>query len=173
VTKAKASLVTISNCSKGPFIESPAAGFRAWRRAVNARRNLGPGGGVAAASFHRIRSDTMSAANDLSNDARKLKDQAAASAERVGDDAHAELAKLRAQVEKLMQERVTPALAEAADQVQGYAVRARDAVEERADALSDTVKERPLVAVGIAALGGYLIGRLMGGNTYVYPRDRH
>jgi ElaB/YqjD/DUF883 family membrane-anchored ribosome-binding protein len=113
----------------------------------------------------------MSAANDLSNDARKLKDQAAASAERVGDDA--ELAKLRAQVEKLMQERVTPALAEAADQVQGYAVRARDAVEERADALSDTVKERPLVAVGIAALGGYLIGRLMGGNTYVYPRDRH
>lgn len=115
----------------------------------------------------------MSAANDLSNDARKLKDQAASSAERVGDDAHAELAKLRAQVEKLMQERVTPALAEAADQVQGYAVRARDAVEERADALSDTVKERPLVAVGIAALGGYLIGRLMGGNTYVYPRDRH
>ena len=42
----------------------------------------------------------------------------------------------------------------------------------RADALSDTVKERPLIAVGIAALGGYLIGRLMGGNTYVYPRDR-
>ncbi len=28
-------------------------------------------------------------------------------------------------------------------------------------------------AIGIAALGGYLIGRLMGGNTYVYPRDRH
>ncbi len=84
----------------------------------------------------------MSAANDLSNDARKLKDQAAASAERVGDDAHAELAKLRAQVERLMQERVTPVLADAADQVQGYAVRA-------------------------------LIGRLMGGNTYVYPRDRH
>lgn len=115
----------------------------------------------------------MSAANDLSNDARKLKDQAAASTDRVATDANEELAKLRAQVERLMQERVTPALAEAADQVQGYAVRARDAVEERADALSDTVRDRPLVAIGIAALGGYLIGRLMGGNTYVYPRDRH
>jgi len=115
----------------------------------------------------------MSGTNDFSNDARKLRDQAAASSERVGDDASEELAKLRAQVEKLMQDRVTPALAGAADQVQDYANRARDAVEERADALSDTVREKPLMAVGIAALGGYLIGRLMGGNTYVYPRDRH
>ena len=115
----------------------------------------------------------MSAANDFSNDARKLKDQAAASTERVSDDAKEELAKLRAQVERLMQERVTPALAGAADQVQDYAHRAREAVEDRADALSDTVRDRPLMAIGIAALGGYLIGRLMGGNTYVYPRDRH
>lgn len=115
----------------------------------------------------------MSAANDMSNDARRLKDQAAASADRVTTDAQEELAKLRAQVERLMQERVTPALAGAADQVQDYATRAREAVEDRADALSDTVREKPLMAVAIAAVGGYLIGRLMGGNTYVYPRDRH
>jgi ElaB/YqjD/DUF883 family membrane-anchored ribosome-binding protein len=117
--------------------------------------------------------DAMSAANEFSDDARRLKDQAAASSERVSDDAREELAKLRAQVERLMQDRVTPALAGAADQVQDYAHRAREAVEDQAGALSETVREKPLMAIGIAALGGYLIGRLMGGNTYVYPRDRH
>jgi ElaB/YqjD/DUF883 family membrane-anchored ribosome-binding protein len=133
------------------------------------------------------------AANDFSNEARNLGSQASASAQRVGeeaktaasrtaseakagaervaDDAHEELAKLRAQVERLMSERVTPALAGAADQVQDYANRAREAVEDQADALSDTVRERPLIAIAVAAVGGYLLGRLMGGNTYVY-RDR-
>jgi ElaB/YqjD/DUF883 family membrane-anchored ribosome-binding protein len=131
-----------------------------------------------------------SAANDFSNDARNLRDQAGASASRVGeearaaasrtatearagaenvaDDAREELARLRAQVERLMSERVTPALAGAADQVQDYASRAREAVEDQADALSDTVRERPLTAIAIAAVGGYLLGRLMGGHTYVY-----
>jgi ElaB/YqjD/DUF883 family membrane-anchored ribosome-binding protein len=131
-----------------------------------------------------------SAANDFSNDARNLRDQASASAgrvgeearnaasrtasearagaERVADDAREELARLRAQVERLMQERVTPALAGAADQVQDYAHRAREVVEDQADALSETVRGRPLVAIAVAAIGGYLLGRLMGGNTYVY-----
>ena len=120
----------------------------------------------------------MSAANDFSNDARNLKDQAKDSAQRVGEsaartgeDAKDELAKLRAQVERLMQERVTPALAGAADQVSDYANRARETIEDQADAFSDTVRDRPLTAVAIAAAAGYLIGRLMGGNTYVYPRD--
>ncbi|MCO6414735.1 hypothetical protein JYK14_00880 [Siccirubricoccus sp. KC 17139] len=116
---------------------------------------------------------SSSAANDLSQDARNLKEQAKDSATRVSDDAREELARLRAQVERLMSERVTPALAGAADQVQDYADRARATIEEQADAFSETVRERPLMAVAVAAIGGYLIGRLMGGNTYVYPRDRH
>ncbi|MCB4823555.1 hypothetical protein [Roseicella aerolata] len=115
----------------------------------------------------------MSAANDFNNDARNLGNQAQASAQRVSDDAREELARLRAQVERLMQERVTPALAGAADQVQDYAHRARETVEDQMDAITDTVRERPLTAVAIAAAAGYLIGRLMGSNTYVYPRDRH
>lgn len=117
-------------------------------------------------------SSSSNAANDLSNEARNLRDQAAASASRVTDDAKEELARLRAQVERLMQERVTPALAGAADTVQDYASRARHSLEDNADAISDTVRERPLLAVGIAAAAGYLLGRLMGGNTYVYSRDR-
>ncbi len=155
----------------GPF---PCQGIAARPDSVNVQGwNHRPPGRVAAPSFHPARRKTMSAANDMSNDARRLKDQAAASADRVSTDAQEELAKLRAQVERLMQERVTPALAGAADQVSDYANRAREAVEERADAISETVREKPLMAIGIAALGGYLIGRLMGGNTYVYPRDRH
>lgn len=113
-----------------------------------------------------------STADDFSEEARNLRDQAAASASRVAEDAREELARLRAQVERLMQERVTPALAGAADQVQGYAARARETIEHQADALSETVRERPLVAVTVAAVAGYLLGRLMGGNTYVYHRDR-
>jgi ElaB/YqjD/DUF883 family membrane-anchored ribosome-binding protein len=112
------------------------------------------------------------AANDLSGDARRLADQASASANRVATDAQEELARLRSQVERLMQERVTPALAGAADQVSDYASRARETIEDQAETLSETVRERPLLAVGIAVAAGYLVGRLMGGNTYVYPRGR-
>jgi ElaB/YqjD/DUF883 family membrane-anchored ribosome-binding protein len=107
----------------------------------------------------------MSAAND----ARRLKEEAEAAGERLADDARAELARLRAQVERLMEERVTPVLGSAADTVEDYADRARRTIEENADYVSDTVRERPLIAIGLAALGGYLIGRLMGGTTYVYP----
>lgn len=114
----------------------------------------------------------MSAANDIANDARNLRDQAGASANRMADDAREELARLRVQVERLMKDRVTPALGDAADTVQDYAHRARESIEDQADVFADTVRNRPLVAVAVAAVGGYLLGRLMSGNTYVYPRDR-
>jgi len=106
------------------------------------------------------------------NDLRALGDQASASGQRMAEDAREELARLRAQVERLMQERVTPALGSAADTAEAYARQARDTVEENVYALSDTVRERPLLAIGVAAVAGYVLGRLMGSNTYVYP-DRH
>ena len=89
------------------------------------------------------------------------------------DDARAELARLRAQVERLMEERVTPVLGKAAEQVEDYSRRARASIEENAHAAADTVRERPLIAVAVAALGGFLLGRLMGGTTYVYTNDKH
>ncbi|GGG16130.1 hypothetical protein GCM10010964_00520 [Caldovatus sediminis] len=115
---------------------------------------------------------SSSTAAGMREDMRELKGEAAASAERLAEDAREELARLRAQVEKLMQERVTPALAGAAETVEDYAARARDRIERQADALSSTVRERPLLAVGVAALAGFLIGRLTGGTTYVYSSDR-
>jgi ElaB/YqjD/DUF883 family membrane-anchored ribosome-binding protein len=93
---------------------------------------------------------------------------------RLPEDARAELARLRAQVERLMQDRVTPALGSAAQTAEDYARRARHAVEENAGALSATVRDRPLLAIGAAALGGWVIGRLMGGGTtYVVGGERH
>jgi ElaB/YqjD/DUF883 family membrane-anchored ribosome-binding protein len=106
------------------------------------------------------------------NDMRELRDEAIASGQRLSEDARTELARLRAQVERLMSDRVTPALGTAAETVEDYTRRARERIEENAYAVSDTVRERPLLAIAAAALGGYLLGRLMGGNTYVYP-DKH
>ncbi len=88
----------------------------------------------------------------------------------LGDDAQGELSRLRGEVERLTREHVTPALAGAAETAEGYARQAKDAVAEQSERASEIVRERPLLAVGLGLATGYLIGRLMGGNTYVYPR---
>jgi ElaB/YqjD/DUF883 family membrane-anchored ribosome-binding protein len=59
-----------------------------------------------------------------------------------------QLAGLRAQVEQLTNERIRPAVADAANQV-----------KVQADALADRIREQPIAAVFIAAGIGFLIGR--------------
>jgi ElaB/YqjD/DUF883 family membrane-anchored ribosome-binding protein len=98
-------------------------------------------------------------------DMRELRDEAAASGQRLADDARAELARLRAQVERLMEERVTPALGQAADTVEDYSRRAKARIEDNAHAVTDVVRERPLLSLGLAAVVGYIIGRLSGTTT--------
>ena len=88
----------------------------------------------------------------------------------LNDDVQGELAGLRDQVSRLMDGNVTPALAGAAGAVEGYAHRAKDVVAEQSERAAVVIQERPLLAVGLGLVAGYLIGRLMGGNTYVYPR---
>ncbi len=97
------------------------------------------------------------------DDLRNLRDSAMNSGNKLADDAMGELARLRAQVEALMADRVTPVLGSAADTVEDYGRRARASITSNADALADSVKERPLITVAVAAIGGYLLGRLMGG----------
>jgi len=87
-----------------------------------------------------------------------------------GDGVGGELARLRDQVSRLMDENVTPALAGAAGAAEDYARQAKDAVVEQSEKASALIQERPLLAVGLGLAAGYLIGRLMGSNTYVYPR---
>lgn len=109
-------------------------------------------------------------ANEMRNE---MREEMTTTGTRLPEDAHAELARLRAQVERLMQDRVTPALGSAAATVEDVGRRARATIEENAGALSATVRERPLLAIGLAVLGGWLVGRMAGGTTNVYQREPH
>lgn len=78
----------------------------------------------------------------------------------VSQDAKEQIAQLREQVQTLMSERVTPALANAADTAQKYVDQARDMYSDNTEALSEKVRESPLVAILIATGVGYLVGRI-------------
>lgn len=75
-------------------------------------------------------------------------------------DAKEQIAQLRDQVQTLMAERVTPALANAAGTAEDYARQARDMASDQTEMLSDHVRESPIVAILIAAGAGYLLGRI-------------
>ncbi|GAC1486641.1 MAG: hypothetical protein NVS2B11_12410 [Acetobacteraceae bacterium] len=94
-----------------------------------------------------------------------LSDNANATAQ----DAKEQIAQLREQVQSLMSERVTPALANAADTAQQYAQQAKDMYEDQSEMLSERVRESPIMAILIAAGVGYLLGR---GGGIAPPPDR-
>lgn len=75
------------------------------------------------------------------------------------EDTTAQIARLREQVEALMKDRVTPALTDAAGRAKSAVYSAAGAVHEQAEAVSDKVREQPLLAVLIAAAIGYVLGR--------------
>lgn len=75
-------------------------------------------------------------------------------------DAKEQIAQLREQVQSLMNERVTPALSQAADTAQQYAQQARDIYEDQTEMLSERVRESPIVAILVAAGVGYILGRI-------------
>jgi ElaB/YqjD/DUF883 family membrane-anchored ribosome-binding protein len=77
------------------------------------------------------------------------------------EDATAQIARLRAQVESLMKDRITPAVAEAAGRAESAMYGAAGAVRDQAEAMSGRVREAPLIAVLIAAGIGFVIGRAM------------
>lgn len=67
------------------------------------------------------------------------------------------VAHLRAQVESLMNDRVTPALANAASRAEGTLC----AVRGQAETVAGFVKEQPLPAVLIAAAIGFFASRVL------------
>ena len=77
------------------------------------------------------------------------------------EDATAQIARLREQVEMLMKDRVTPALADAAGRAENAVYGAAGAVRDQANSLSGRVREQPMIAVLVAAAVGYVIGRAM------------
>ncbi|HEX4174078.1 MAG TPA: hypothetical protein VHY82_16535 [Acetobacteraceae bacterium] len=76
---------------------------------------------------------------------------------RVMGDTQRQINQLRAQVERLMKERVTPAVTDVAGRADTAMRRGREQVE----AVSGQVQERPLLAILVAAGIGYLLGRFL------------
>jgi ElaB/YqjD/DUF883 family membrane-anchored ribosome-binding protein len=77
------------------------------------------------------------------------------------EDTTTQIARLRAQVEALMKERVTPAVADAAGRAEAAMYGAADAVRGQAETVSGKVREQPLLAILIAAGVGYALGRVL------------
>ncbi len=76
------------------------------------------------------------------------------------DDTREQLLSLRDQVEQLLSERVTPAISEAAGRAETAVNTARDYTQSKADDVSKKVRGQPLVAIGVSAAVGYLLGRI-------------
>jgi ElaB/YqjD/DUF883 family membrane-anchored ribosome-binding protein len=85
----------------------------------------------------------------------------ATDAHRKIEDAQAQIARLREQVEALMKDRVTPAMADFAGRAESAVQTARGAVRDQAQVVSGRVKDQPLIAIMIAAAVGWIIGRVM------------
>ncbi len=77
------------------------------------------------------------------------------------DDAQAQIAALRKQVNQLVGEHVTPALSDAADRAQSVAKQARDYTSDQADNVAEQVRGRPLIAIAVAGAVGYVLGRFV------------
>ncbi|MBV9251414.1 MAG: hypothetical protein JO227_19455 [Acetobacteraceae bacterium] len=77
------------------------------------------------------------------------------------EDASAQIARLREQVEALMKERVTPAMADFAGRAENAVYGAAGTVKDQAEAISGRVRDQPLVAILIAVAIGWVIGRAM------------
>ena len=86
------------------------------------------------------------------------------------EDAQGEITRLRGEVERLMRDRVSPALSGAADTAGDYAQRAKDVAVRQSEQAVEVIKENPLVTVGLVAAVAFLLGRLTADSrTYVQP----
>jgi ElaB/YqjD/DUF883 family membrane-anchored ribosome-binding protein len=78
---------------------------------------------------------------------------------RTSEDPVAQIARLREQVEALMKDRITPAVADVAGRAESAVYGAAETVREQAEAVSGKVREQPLLAILIAAGVGFILGR--------------
>ena len=78
----------------------------------------------------------------------------------VSQDTQEQLQSLRAMVEQLLNDRVTPALADAAGKAENAVTSARDLTNTQVANVSDKVRGQPLIAIAIATVVGYLLGRI-------------
>ncbi|MCQ8279945.1 hypothetical protein NFI95_15995 [Acetobacteraceae bacterium KSS8] len=82
-------------------------------------------------------------------------------AKTVASDTQEQIQTLRAQVEKLLNQKVTPALGDVADKAETAVSTARTVTNAQVENVSEQVRSQPLVAIGIVAVIGYLVGRIL------------
>jgi ElaB/YqjD/DUF883 family membrane-anchored ribosome-binding protein len=75
------------------------------------------------------------------------------------DDTTAQIVRLREQVETLMKERVTPAVADMAGRAESVVDGATNLMRDQAQSIAGHVRDQPLIAILLAAGVGYLLGR--------------
>lgn len=76
-------------------------------------------------------------------------------------DTQDQIAALRSQVNQLLGERVTPVLNDYADRAQSVAKQASNYTMEQADVVAEQVRGRPLAAIALAGVVGYILGRFI------------
>jgi ElaB/YqjD/DUF883 family membrane-anchored ribosome-binding protein len=108
-----------------------------------------------------LANDAKGEAARLAGSARDLASGAKDDASRFVSDAKAEIVQLREKVEALMNDRITPAVSAAADRASAIGKSASDTVRQQADRASDAVHDKPLIALGVAALAGFVIASLI------------
>ena len=74
----------------------------------------------------------------------------------MSDNTQQQIDQLRTKVEQLLRERVTPAVTKVAGQAEDAARRVLDRTEE----VSGHVRKRPLSAIAVALLAGFLLGAI-------------
>jgi ElaB/YqjD/DUF883 family membrane-anchored ribosome-binding protein len=99
--------------------------------------------------------------SSMSNATNKAADAAAEAKDAMKDTVQNEIAALRAKVEALMADRVTPAIAGVAGQAEELATSAAAMAKRQSDSLASTVRAQPFAAIGTAAIAGLAIGLLM------------
>lgn len=80
--------------------------------------------------------------------------------QQTADDTREQLLALRSQIESLLNDRVTPAIADVAEKAGNAVYSARDYTSSTADSVSTRVRGRPLIAIAISGAVGYLLGRI-------------
>ncbi len=75
-------------------------------------------------------------------------------------DAQSQIAALRRQVNQLMNDRVAPTLTDAATRAGAAARQAGTYTKDGADAVAGQVRGRPLAAIALAGLLGFVVGRI-------------
>jgi ElaB/YqjD/DUF883 family membrane-anchored ribosome-binding protein len=79
----------------------------------------------------------------------------------VASDTQDQIQNLRSQVEQLLNQRVTPAIADAADKAETAVHNARTLTTTQVENVSAQVRSQPIIAIGIVAVVGYLVGRIL------------